>query len=984
MPVTICFFLSGAAALILQVLWTRMLGHVFGATTLAISTTLTAFMGGLALGSHIGGRITPKLKRPLLGFALLESSVGIYGLFVPFLLSLMPAVQRGIGLDLGTGVLGYAILRFAIVTLILIIPTTAMGATLPMLAEGIVTESEHMASKTGRLYAANTFGAVAGAMLAGFVLIPELGIKTTVYLAAAIDLLVAAIVLVLWRLGRGGSILTRSNRAETPDEILARLEPVELVAVTPSAQRVALFVFAVSGASAMCLEVLGTRTVGVVIGASTYSFTLILTTFLVGLAAGAAYMSRRVDRIADPIRVLAWVEVMVGTLALAGSMLVDKLPLWVHSAARAHDVTANKMYLTNFAIAATVTFPSTLALGTVMPLVVRILAPSGGHHAGPIVGRAYAINTLGAIAGSFLAGFVIVPFIGVERGIALSSGISIVLGLLLALSRQEKRLQLQIGAVAAAAAVWIALGPRWNVQAWTAGLFRMHIARNVYGSGWAPSGRLVYHRDGIATTVTVEQESDGVGVSLKVNGKVDASDIGDMPTQVLSGLLPILMHEDPKRALVIGYGSGVTPGAVLQSAVEHVTLAEIEAAVYEASNRHFGHVNHQPWTDPRFQAVIDDGRNHLLMHDGEYDVIISEPSNPWMSGAASLFTADFFRIAEKRLAKGGIFLQWLQLYELSPENIHVLIRTFNSVFPNVLVFTPDPHSNDTLLVGSRHPVSFDRARFERYFADPKIKAELLRAGVQSAEDFFGLFLLGTQEIAKFVGQGPINTDDNARIEFAAPRDLIVYATKDARIPFLEGIEGKRAEVTPSYFTGFVLDGPELHRIGYRLMTVGAIADAEVFLKKAKDANQDTSRADRIIEYLEEKDSQPVVIITPETKNDPRYARAVFAMTANHEREAIDVFEAERNLEDVSAAHRFLYAYLCFRLDRDLDAEYLLDKVLKDERFVEENPTVLYYAARILSYRGKYRAGVKYMERFADAIERQKRAEALSASSAPGP
>jgi spermidine synthase len=962
MPVTICFFLSGAAALILQVLWTRMLGHVFGATTLAIATTLTAFMGGLALGSHLGGKIAPRLKRPLLAFAVLESLVGLYGLLVPGLFSLLPGVQRLIGADLGTGVLGYSILRFVVVTLIVLIPTTAMGATLPFLAEGVVKAEHHMASKTGQLYAANTFGAVFGAFFAGFVFIPTLGITTTVYLAAVIDLFVAGVVVLLFKISGSDRLLTKVDAEESPDEILTRLEGVELVGIDERTQKLSLLVFALSGAAAMALEVLCSRTVGVVIGASTYSFTLILVTFLIGLALGATFMSRRIDRIADPVYVLAWVEVTVGVLALLGSMLVDTLPTWIHSTARAHDVTMNAVYFTNFLIAAAVTFPATVALGTVMPLVVRILTPNGAQHAGPIVGRAYAVNTVGGILGSFLAGFVIIPFIGVERGIAIAAGTSVTLGLVLALAR--RRGVTPIASVAVACFLLMIFGPKWNVQAWTSGLFRMHIARNIYADGWSPSGQLVYHKDGISTTVTVEKESDGVGVSLKVNGKVDASDIGDMPTQVLSGLLPILMHDAAERVLVIGYGSGVTPGAVLQAPVKKVFLAEIESAVYEASNLHFSHVNHEPAKDERFEAVIDDGRNFLLTRNEEFDVIISEPSNPWMSGAASLFTVDFFQIARRRLKDDGIFLQWLQLYELSPENIHALIRTFRSVFPEVLIFSPDPFSNDTLLLGSKNPIRVDHARLAKAFSDPRMKAELVRAEVFEPEDLLGLFLLGTNQIERFVGKGPLNTDDNAMIEYGAPRDLITYATKDARLPFVEGIDGKRLEITPEYFVGFDFQsGPALVHAADRLLRQGQLTDAEAFLERAKEKGADIGRVARLLELTTEADSQPVVVITDQTKGDERYARVVMTMTQKNDKDALMMFEREKDLEEVSLAHRFLYAYLCYRRERDLDAEYLMEKVIEDKAFSRANPATLYYAGRILFDRGKYSEGIKLIEEY---------------------
>ncbi len=961
MLVAICFFLSGAAALILQVLWTRMLGHVFGATALAISTTLSVFMGGLALGSHLGGKRAPRLSHPVLAFALLETSIGLYGLLVPTLLGLMGPLQAALALDLGDALWGYALFRFLLVALILIVPTTAMGATLPILAEGVVKKSEHLAGKTGLLYAANTFGAVVGSFAAGFVLIPDLGITTTVYLAAGIDLFVAVSILVLFRLA-GESALVRSRRTQTADDRLRELEPVELKPITPLQSRLTLLVFALSGAAAMALEVLWSRAIGMTIGASTYSFTLILTTFLVGLAVGAHVISRRVDRITDPIRWLAWTEVLVGGLAATASMFIDKLPLWLHATARTAGITMGHIYVTNFLIIAAVTLPSTLALGGVMPLVMRVLAPRGVAHAGPLVGRAYAVNTMGAIAGSFAGGFLILPLLGVEHGLEVAAFLSVSLGVLLAVTLPE--LRRNVLATAAAALALILFAPRWDMQSWTAGLFRMYLAKNVYADGWVPNGRILYHRDGIATSVTIDQAEPSKSISLKVNGKTDASDVGDMPTQVLSGLLPIFLHPGtPKEVLVIGYGSGVTPGAVLQAPIAHLDVAEIEAAVLEASNRFFVHVNHRPADDPRTRLVVDDGRNFLLTRNKTYDVIISEPSNPWMTGAASLFTVDFFHIAKQRLADDGVFLQWLQLYELSPTNIYALIRTFSSVFEHVFVFTPDPRSNDTLLVGSRRPLRVDRDRIQRYFGDPKLAAELKRAKVKSPDDFLGLFLLGDDEIPQFVGPGALNTDDNALIEFAAPKDLLTYATADPRLPFLDAVEGKRLEVAPRYFSGFSFDAESLSRLGVRLLEQGRMDDAGAFLEKAKKEGADVARSLAILGYIQEDDDQPVVMATDETKGDERYARSAYAMMNGHDKDALALFEMNEGLEDVSLAHRFLYAFLCYRQGRYEDADYLMDKIIANPEFVERYPPVNYYAGKVALYRDRYEEAAEWFGRF---------------------
>lgn len=962
MPVALCFFLSGAAALILQVLWTRMLGHVFGATALAVSTTLTVFMAGLALGSHFGGKYAHRLKRPLVAFAALETAVGAYGLLVPSLFEMLPSLQRAVGLELGFW--GYALFRFVMVALILALPTTAMGATLPILAQGVVKRSDEMASRVGALYAANTFGAVLGAFVAGFVLIPDYGITTTVYLAAAIDLFVAVLVLLLFTVGGSKLLLTRV-RAQPADELLDEFEHDQApLPPTPArVQNVTLFVFAASGAAAMAMEVLWSRAVGVVIGASTYSFTLILTTFLVGLASGAAITSAYVERLKSPVRVLAWVEIAVGATALLASALIDRAPFWLLEAAQGPGITMDGIYRTNFFIAAAITFPSTLALGAVMPLVVRVLAPRGEGEAGAIVGRAYAVNTLGAIVGSFAGGFLILPLLGVEYGLLACALGSVALGVGLAVSSgvQPKRFVIA-GALAVA---FVMVLPRWDVRRWTAGMFRMYLARTVYDEGWEPYGKVIYHRDGVVTTVTVEQQDDGVGVSLKVNGKVDASDIGDMPTQILSGLLPYLLHEGPKDTLVIGYGSGVTPGAVLQAPVDTVRVAEIEDAVYEAANTHFSHVNHAPHTHERCELHVDDGRNFLLTRDDTYDIIISEPSNPWMSGAASLFTQDFFEIAKGRLREGGVFLQWLQLYELAPKNIHALVRTFHSVFPYVLIFTPDPTSNDTFLIGAEHPLKLSRARIQASLDNEVLAKELLRAKVDHPDDFFGLFMLGTDEVGPFVGPGPINTDDNALIEYAAPKDLLTYAVRDAAVPFIEAARGQRLQMTKKYFEGWSRSPEDLGRLGYALLQQGRLQDARAFAEEARAGGHRTDRLLRLVEYVDEQDDEPVVIANPETKNDELYAKVVFDMTEGDDRNALARLDEVEKSEDRSLAHRFLYAYLCYREGRLGDAEYLIREVMKDDLFVAQHPTTLYYAGRIAMYSGRFGEGLAFLERFDD-------------------
>jgi hypothetical protein len=353
-----------------------------------------------------------------------------------------------------------------------------------------------------------------------------------------------------------------------------------------------------------------------------------------------------------------------------------------------------------------------------------------------------------------------------------------------------------------------------------------------------------------------------------------------------------------------------------------------------------------------------------------------------MSGASSLFTDDFFRLAERRLKEGGIFLQWLQLYELAPSNIQALFRTFHSVFDQVLVFTPSARSNDTLVVGSKRPLTLDRRRVEAALADARLGPELRRASINEPEDFIGLFLLGSEEFFKFAGSGPINSDDNALIEFSAPKDLLEYSTKDAELPFLQEVEGKRAELGMKYLVHYDFGSPDkLAESAWRLMRQGRIEDATTFTARARRrleaAGTSTTpseaekhqilerldRADAIADRLTEQDRETVVVVNEATKKDTHYAQAVATMLQGHDREALHILDAEDGFEKRSSGHRFLYAYLAYRLERELDAEFLMEGVLQDNEFVERVPSALYYAGRIQAMRGHYDQAVESLDRF---------------------
>lgn len=813
--VFLCFVLSGASGLLFEVLWTRELGLVFGSTTLAMSTVLSAFMGGLALGSYLGGRLCgrPWLRRPLVAYALVEAGVGLFALVLPRLLSHYPRLNALLWQTVGDHPVLLSLLRFALTALLLLLPTMLMGASLPLLSEHLTrrhatrssTQGRPAAMDIGALFAANTVGAVLGTFASGFLLLPRLGIARTNYVGAGINLSLAVAILL-------AEFLMSQRRERAPS--LADLEvevdpnptaegngPGPLFALPSRATRqVAIACYAISGAAAMVYQVLWTRALAVVIGSSAYSFTLILLAFLSGLAGGSAVATRLIPRIERPVRALALVHALTLGTALWSFYILPRLPHVFMDLLRGSSFTVDELLTSQFVLAALSILPATLAMGAVMPLTMHVYTlrertTRAAQTIGQDVGTAYAANTLGAIGGSFAAGFLVMPELGLQRGLMACAIVTALLSATLYLlthrelgvegAPRARRLpgMVRAGVVLGIAAVAVGLLPRWNLSHFSTGLFRIALAKQLIESKQAPVPELLYYRDGVSTTVSVERF--GKHLALKNNGKVDASNGDDMGTQIMVGLLPLLFHPTalvrPPRVAVVGYGSGVTVGAVTQFPIGHADVVELEAAVLEAGDRFFADVSHHPSRDPRVRVLIGDGRNFMTQSNRRYDVIISEPSNPWIAGVSSLFTTDYWRLARSRLADDGVFCQWAQLYELSQTNVKSLLKSFSSVFPYSYVFAAEHRSSDVLLIASPRPLPLDVQRLAQNFADPRLKAELLRAGISRPEEILADLLLVPDELPAYTAGATLNTDDNAYIEFRAPRDLLGYMRNDLTV-----------------------------------------------------------------------------------------------------------------------------------------------------------------------------------------------------------
>ena len=781
--ILLCFFASGMSSLVYQVVWVRELVLVFGATTFAVSTVLTSFMGGLALGSYYFGRRSERVTRPLRLYGLLEIGIGLYGIAVPLIFAALPSVYHSFWRWTQFPFFALSFVRFLFATLVLIVPTALMGATLPVLASFYARDAVRIGLRVGALYALNTFGAVLGAAATGFVLIPAVGMNATTTTAATINILLGVVALTVSRrieaarsaeavpdLSKGPPL--SQKKARTFDREVSRRQVATVIAG-----------FAVSGFVALSYEVIWSRVLSLIIGSSVYAFSIMLTTFLIGLAGGAAIAARFVDRIRMPVLTFALLEVGVGVASLIGAYLFDDLPYVFVQLYRWIDSSAFGLLLfARFLVASLVIIVPTLLLGALFPLVVRII--SSGKRiraAGRTVGDAYAANTVGAIAGSFASGFILVPWLGLLGSMRLCVALNFIVAAITFIAagydssaEKSQRLRTRAGIGVAASVIMVIaavlISPPWDPEIMSSAVYR-----------YAPSltdktrqelsdylkhgqGETIFYKEGITATVAVQQQ--GGGRVLKVNGKPEASTAGDMPTQILIGALPLLVREKSDDVLLIGLGSGVTLGSVEQFPVKHVTCVELEPAVIEASHR-FEDVNNKPLDDPRLRLVSNDGRNFIYTTDEKFDVIVSEPSNPWVTGVANLFTLEYFKRGAERLKDDGLFSQWLQIYEMAPEDVRTLIATFRAAFPQVYLFRGA--EGDLMLLGSKSERRLNLSNISAHLQDSTISADLKRVGTTRASDIISRFYLGPAEITNLSAGARLNTDDNALIEFNAPR-----------------------------------------------------------------------------------------------------------------------------------------------------------------------------------------------------------------------
>ncbi|MEY4375315.1 MAG: hypothetical protein RL760_1482, partial [Candidatus Eisenbacteria bacterium] len=766
----LCFLASGAAGLLYEIVWSKQLAYVMGSSLHAVAAVVASFLGGLALGARVLGVPLARRGNGARTYALLELGVGLLGVaLLPLLRASDPLVGQ-LYRSLGGESTAFAAARFGLLVAFLLPPAALMGATLPVLVAHI--ERERVGAALARLYALNTLGAVLGSFAAGFVLLPIVGLAATTYVAAALNMLVA---IVAWRAPASGGA---GAREAAP---VASSEASHAVLGARSRLVVALL-FAVSGFGALAFQIAWVRLFGLVFGSSVYSFSAVLGIYLLGIALGAALIGRWLERVAT----LTGFALLQLGLAASAALAVHAFPglpqrmLEMGSAAGVD--WRGLLTAESFTVAAIIGLPCVL-LGAIFPVAVRLLQSRDGGHA---AGTAYALNTLGTIAGSLLAGFVLVPTFGVQGTHLGAVAIAVAVGLVSAAMGWAQGARKGLAPVFVVVlllttGLLVLTAPAWDPMVMSSGVYRPIMARRLLAfagngadavqRGSAPN-RLVYYREGINASVILGTDPVGQDLWLRVGGKVDASTT-DMETQALLGLIPGALADSGARSLVIGLGSGVTAAAVLATGVGPTEVVELEPGVVAAS-RWFHAKGEDPLDDPRTTLIQGDARTHLLHSAGRYGLIVSEPSNPWIAGVNNLFTVDFYERVKARLTPDGVFCQWLQLYELSPETFSTLVRSFREVFPHGQLFYVW-RGLDLLLVACPEDRALDRARLET----PAARRLLDRARLPDAAVLASYWLGPLSALQLPVTTGPLNRDDRPVVEYRAPQDLVAIGRTDA-------------------------------------------------------------------------------------------------------------------------------------------------------------------------------------------------------------
>lgn len=733
---TILFFISGGCALVYQVMWLRLLSLVFGVTVYAASTVLAGFMAGLGVGSFLAGRVAAKITRPLAAFGVAEILVAITAFLTPFALDQLTELWVSLRGSLPNSPTAISTIRFLIAFLVLIVPTSLMGATLPLIVKSAIAREARVGAKIGWLYAINTTGAIGGALIAGFYFLAELGVARSFQIAATANIAVGLVALGASRFTPRVPVVpgVPGVPAVQPQELQVLQQPHE-----PS--RVVLWVFFVSGVMSLALEIIWFRMLVLFLRPTAYAFTIMLACVLAGIAIGSAIAAPVLRRRRNWMAWLAIIQALIGGTAVLSFNALTRSQQAVEAATPWFERLGLNTYLAPLVVSSLIAMlPTTILLGVAFPIGLTLWAgDDAGEDTSRRVGAFYSLNVVGAILGSVLAGFVLLPQLGSRAGLIATAGLATASSILLAFTMRRTQPRVAIGVAVIAAALYLA-GAGVAVDPFEVAFERFHRRET-----------LLWREEGAQTTVAVhERPGDPPMRIMYLDGNHQAND--SAATAFFHhriGALPVMLHQRPKTALIVGLGGGATPGAAARLNVE-VDVVELSPAVVRAS-QFFRNINFDLLARPNVRLHVDDGRNFLLMNRKKYDVIAADIILPRHAGAGSLYSREYFELVRRSLADGGLVMQWNGVD--STTEYKLLLRTFLSVFPHTTLW-----ADGALMLGSTRPFTISRTAYE-------VRRQTFEQFPWDLGTLKRIYTAGPEEARAFAGDGPAVSDDRPVIEY---------------------------------------------------------------------------------------------------------------------------------------------------------------------------------------------------------------------------
>lgn len=785
---------SGATSLVYETVWSRQLHLIFGTSQVAISTVLAAFMAGLALGALFASHWAAHTKYPILWYGVLELFIGGYAVYFPTLLDFFQPVYLEFLTVFEPSPLAFATFQFLLIGLLLLPPTACMGATLPLLVRFVSTRAENVGCQVGRLYGANTLGAVLGTAFAAFLLLPQFGVEKTTYWAATANIVLAFAALIITLVIRQTSMSVAVSPTRIHHHTFESIRYLPVASISPP-----IAIAALTGFASLLCEVAWFRLTSLVLGGSAYAFSIMLLAFLLGIGIGGwvgGYMADRSFRVGGHGRVfngLMWFQLQLACFCWIAMYFYNEMPIAYVSLYKYFENSLFLMWPAMVLLPLAVMFFPALLMGLTFPYLVRAMADSGSDIS-HLVGRIYGVNTIGGIFGAASGGLLFLPWLYMSGAILIAISVNLFAALIAGISSLAVRGRLSqsvliFTVIATFSGIMLVhwQRPPWDPRLMTAGLYSYvatlsDLSRKGVIDAVKDSTDLIFYEEGLSSVVTVERDREDGNIFLSNNGKVEAS-LYDMDTQILLAHIPFIFSPSPEQVLVIGLASGITLGSVTLHPAKNIDLVELEPAVVAASHQ-FDKYNRRPLEDPRVHLEVNDARNFLaLAHDNTYDLVSSQPSNPWLTGVSNLFTREFFELGKQKLKPEGVWVQWLQTYSMGPEDVKTLLATFSDVYEEVSVFRVA--AADLLVVGSRRDLSLSVDRFGEIFENDAVANDLKLIGIERPEQLLGLHQFSRDTLLSFVEASILNTDDNMRIEYSAPLKLF-EDTIGINIDMLEG------------------------------------------------------------------------------------------------------------------------------------------------------------------------------------------------------